>query len=70
MDKVIETGSAIAQTAFAVPLVFVIPLLIASVTYFQGAFYEPSSRPKFTTPDKLSESYDFIIIGGGSAGKL
>ena len=43
--------------------------LLAAITYFQPDEYSTESMPKNVPVDDLLESYHFIIIGSGSAGK-
>lgn len=68
MSGIVAVGSSLSDV---VPFTsYAIPLLIAAVTFFQGTQYDPSSRPIDISPDNLEESYNFIIVGAGSAGMV
>lgn len=47
---------------------WLIPLLIAGLTYYRYDLVDPESRPIDRYP--LDAVYDFVIIGGGSAGAV
>ena len=47
-----------------------LPALIAAIAYFQYDLMDPESRPIDTDTELLHDSYDFIIVGAGSAGNL
>ncbi|KAL1132205.1 hypothetical protein AAG570_010162 [Ranatra chinensis] len=47
-----------------------IPLLAAAIAYFQYELMDPEARPIDVETTLLMEKYDFIIIGGGSAGAV
>lgn len=46
------------------------PLLIAALAYFHYELMDPESRPIDMENELLLPQYDFIIVGGGSAGKF
>lgn len=54
-----------AATNFAVFL----PALVAAIAYFQFEELDPESRPVNVPTEDLLDRYDFIVVGGGSAGK-
>jgi len=45
------------------------PLLIAALAYFHYEMMDPESRPIDMDTELLASSYDFIVVGGGSAGR-
>lgn len=47
-----------------------VPALVAAIAYFQFEDMDPESRPINVATEDLLDRYDFIIIGGGSAGKF
>lgn len=46
----------------------VIPALIAALAYYNYDLFDPENRP-FNIP-QVDHEYDFIIVGGGSAGAV
>lgn len=45
-----------------------LPMLIASLAFYNYDLFDPENRP-FNVP-KVEREYDFIIVGGGSAGSV
>lgn len=46
----------------------ILPVLIASLVYYNYNLFDPENRP-FSVP-QVDREYDFIIVGGGSAGSV
>lgn len=46
-----------------------IPALVAAVAYYQYEQSDPETRPINMPTEELLETYDFIVVGSGSAGK-
>lgn len=68
-----SSSASVSATAATVAVPFaamIIPLLMKYVTYYQGDQFTPDLRPIDVPIDQFRESYDFIIVGGGSAGKF
>ncbi|GJQ78192.1 hypothetical protein Trydic_g2522 [Trypoxylus dichotomus] len=65
---VILTAIKTATTLIGIGKVTVLPFLIASLAYYHYDLFDPENRPIAT--DKVDSSYDFIVIGSGSAGAV
>lgn len=67
--------SAIADPLFglgtvaASNLAVFLPALVATIAYFQYEQMDPESRAVNVPAEELLESYDFLVVGGGSAGR-
>ena len=44
--------------------------IVAAIAYFQFDYMNPESLPIDTPTELLMSSYDFIVVGAGSAGKF
>jgi len=63
-----EAVSALIVSSLARKMAF-LPILYATIIYFQSDETYTGSGIKDQPVDMLLSHYDFIIIGGGSAGK-
>lgn len=48
----------------------ILPVLIASLAYYNYDLFDPENRPAVVTQEQMLKTYDFIIVGGGSAGSV
>ncbi|XP_015180320.1 PREDICTED: glucose dehydrogenase [FAD, quinone] [Polistes dominula] len=54
--------------ALGIGKISIVPFLIAALTYFNYYLMDPENQPRVTK--NLLKEYDFVIIGGGSAGSV
>lgn len=68
---IIAVKTAAIKTAtllFGIGKITIIPALITALAYFNYDLINPENHPRVTR--ELKKSYDFIVIGGGSAGNV
>lgn len=73
MSAIVGAANAIGGAAFtaANSVGWFIPMLVAAVAYYQyEEIMSPESRPIDIPMEHLLDEYDFIIVGGGSAGAV
>lgn len=73
MSAIVGAANAIGGAAFtaANSVGWFIPMLVAAVAYYQyEEIMSPESRPIDIPTEHLLDEYDFIIVGGGSAGAV
>uniref|UniRef100_A0A1B0FBA3 Uncharacterized protein n=1 Tax=Glossina morsitans morsitans TaxID=37546 RepID=A0A1B0FBA3_GLOMM len=58
----------LATTVIGVGKLTILPFLVAAIAYYNYDLFDPENRP--FNVQKVDRSYDFIIIGGGSAGSV
>jgi hypothetical protein len=58
-----------AASAVGSQVTWFIPMLVAAIAYFQYELLDPEARPINQESQNLLPFYDFIVVGGGSAGK-
>lgn len=57
-----------ATTIVGLSKLAIIPTLIAALAYFNYGLFDPENRP--FTVEQVDQEYDFIIVGGGTAGSI
>lgn len=57
-----------ATAVIGVGKISVLPILIASLVYYNYDFFDPENRP--FNVKQVDAEYDFIIVGGGAAGSV
>lgn len=73
MSAIVSNANGIGSTLAAISANaagWFVPMLLATLFYFHyDAIVSPEWRPIIDVPsDQLLDEYDFIIVGGGSAG--
>lgn len=64
----IATAISAATAVIGIGKLSILPVLIASLVYYNYNLFDPENRP-FNVP-KVDHEYDFVIVGGGSAGSV
>lgn len=57
-----------ATAVIGIGKVSILPVLIASLVYYNYDFFDPENRP--FNVKQVDQEYDFIIVGGGAAGSV
>lgn len=73
MSAIVGAANAIGGAAVtaASSVGWFMPMLVAAVAYYQyEEIMSPESRPIDIPTEHLLDEYDFIIVGGGSAGAV
>ncbi|XP_046815225.1 glucose dehydrogenase [FAD, quinone]-like [Vespa crabro] len=71
MTNIMTTAAAAIQTnmfALGIGKLSIIPILISALTYFNYYLMDPENQPRVTK--NLLKEYDFVVVGGGSAGSV
>ncbi|KAI4501931.1 hypothetical protein M0802_002613 [Mischocyttarus mexicanus] len=68
LDATARTAIQSNMITLGVGRITMAPLIIAALTYFNYYLMDPENQPRVTK--NLLKEYDFVIIGGGSAGSI
>lgn len=69
MSTIAASLLGIGSTTLTNVAVF-LPALIATIAYLQYDLMDPESKPINMETAELYDTYDFIVVGSGSAGKF
>lgn len=64
----IGTSLKAATAIVGIGKLAIIPVLVASLLFYNYDLYDPENRP--FNVKQVDQEYDFIIVGGGSAGAV
>lgn len=57
-----------ATAVIGIGKISILPVLIASLVYYNYDFFDPENRP--FNVKQVEAEYDFIVVGGGAAGSV
>lgn len=68
LTATVAIGIKAATAIIGIGKLTILPVLIASLVYYNYDLFDPENRP--FNMKQLDAEYDFIIVGGGSAGSV